>query len=130
MTLGATLRPVSAGDRAITLVLIIAAMVAWLVVAVVFTALSPVGDAGAQLFGAIALGAAVGLTLWPLLWSAQRRRDDDAAGLATSARRSGLVGLVVSILVVLRALDAVGLTVLIFLVVTAVLVEVAFSLRR
>lgn len=50
--------------------------------------------------------------------------------LVISARRSALVGLLIVILVVLRAIDVVTLPVLLFLVVGAVLVEVAFSLRR
>lgn len=127
MSRGATLRPVSARDRTVTLILVSAAIAAWFVVAIVFTTISPEGDASAQLVGALALGAAVGLTVWPLLWSASRHSQ---GGLVTSARRSGLVGLVIAILVVLRAIDVVTTPVLISLVVGAVLVEVAFSLRR
>jgi hypothetical protein len=127
MSTAATLRAVSARDRTITLVLMVAALVAWILVALVLTTVSPVGDAGAQLFGALALGAAAWLTLWPLLWSANRGTP---AGLTASGRRSGLAGLVVTILVVLRALDAVVLPVVLFLVIGAVLVEVAFTLRR
>jgi hypothetical protein len=127
MSLGTTLRPVSARDRSITLVLVAAALVAWVGVALLLTMVSPVGDAGAQLLGAIMLGSAVGLTLWPLLWSAGRRT---AGSLTTAGRRAGLAGLVVSILVVLRVLDAVSLPVVLFLVVGAVLVEVALTLRR
>lgn len=122
-----TLRPVSARDRSITLILVAAALAAWAVVAVVLATISPVGDAGAQLLGALSLGAAVALTLWPLLWSATRTTP---GALATSGRRAGLVGLVVSILVVLRALDAVVLPVVLFLFIGAVLVELAFTLRR
>ncbi len=79
------------------------------------------------MLGALALGAAVALTIWPLLWSASR---DTPGSMVTTGRRSWLVGLVVTILVVLRAIDVVTLPVLLFLVVGAVLVEVAFSLRR
>lgn len=127
MSRGATLRPVSATERSITTAMVIAAIVAWLVVAGVFTLVSPVGSASAQLLGAIVLGAAVGLTLWPLLWSSTRSAP---GALTTSARRSGLAGLVVSIVVVLRVIDVVVLPVVLFLVIGAVLVEVAFSLRR
>jgi len=123
----ATLRPVSARERSITLTLVATALVAWVALAVVLLTISPVGDAGAQLLGALALGAAVGLTLWPLLWSANRSAQ---GALATSGRRGGLAGLVVSILVVLRALDAVVLAVVLFLVIGAILVEIAFTLRR
>lgn len=122
-----TLRPVSARDRTVTLVLVGAATAAWLLVALVFTLISPEQNAGAQLLGALALGAAVTLTAWPLLWSSGRSTP---GAMVTAGRRSGLAGLVVTILVVLRAIDVVTLPVLVFLVVGAILVEVAFSLRR
>jgi hypothetical protein len=118
---------VSARDRSITLVLGVAALVAWLGVVIIFLSVSPVGDAGAQLLGAISLGTAVALTAWPLLWSLRRGAP---GSLVTAGRRAGLSGLIVSILVVLRVLDAVSLPVVLFLVVGAVLVEVAFTLRR
>jgi hypothetical protein len=123
----ATLGPVSARDRSITLVLLAAALVAWAAVGLVLVSVSPVGDAGAQLLGAVLLGSAVGLTVWPLLWAAGRA---GVGALTTAGRRAGLAGLVVSVLVVLRALDAVALPVVLFLVIGAVLVEVAFTLRQ
>lgn len=124
---GTTLRPVSARDRTTTLVLVAAAIAAWFVVAFIFTMVSPERDAVAQLLGALALGTAVALTLWPLLWSAGR---GSPGAVVTSGRRSALAGLLVTILVVLRAIDVVTVPVLIFLIVGAVLVEIAFSLRR
>jgi len=127
MNPAATLRAVSPRDRRLTLLLLVAALVASGAVAIVLATVSPVGDAGAQLLGALVLGSAVWLTLWPLLWSAGRGAP---GGFVTSGRRSGLAGLVVSILVVLRALDAVVLPVVLFLFIGAVLVEVAFTLRR
>ncbi|MEA2025056.1 MAG: hypothetical protein U9O18_00045 [Chloroflexota bacterium] len=117
----------SARDRTVTLILVSAAITAWFVVAIVFTMISPVGNAGVQLLGALALGFAVGLTLWPLLWSASRSHP---SAIITSGRRSGLAGLLVTILVVLRAIEVVTAPVLLFLVAGAVLVEVAFTLRR
>lgn len=110
-----------------TIVLVSLAIAAWLMVALVFTTISPEGNAAAQLLGALALGAAVTLTLWPLLWSASRGAVDS---IITSGRRSALAGLLVTLLVVLRAIDVVTLPVLLFLVVGTLLVEVAFTLRR
>jgi hypothetical protein len=118
---------VSARDRSITLVLVVAALIAWLGVVIIVLTVSPIGDAGAQLLGALSLGAAVALTAWPLLWSMRR---ESPGSLVAAGRRAGLAGLVASILVVLRVLDAVSLPVVLFLVVGAVLVEVAFTLRR
>lgn len=124
---GSTLPPVSARERTITLFLVGSAIVAWFVVALIFTTLSPERDAVIQMLGALALGATIGLTAWPLLWSATR---SSSGALVTSGRRSALIGLVVAILVVLRAIDVVTLPVLAFVVVGGVLVEVAVSLRR
>ena len=123
----ATLRPVSARERTITIILVAAAIAAWFVVAFVLAFISPEGDAGAQLFGAAAFGAAVTLTLWPLLWSASRAAS---GALATSGRRSFLVGAAVSILVILRAIDVVSTVVVVFVIVSAVIIELAVSLRR
>ena len=122
-----TLPLVSTRERSITLVLVAAALVAWLVVALVFVFISPAGDAGVQLLGALSLGTAVALTAWPLFWSMRRSAP---GSLAAAARRAGLAGMVVSILVILRVLDAISLPVVGFLVGGAVLVELAFTLRR
>lgn len=127
MSHGSTLRPVSASERTITISLVAAAIAAWFVVAFVLAFISPENAAGAQLAGAIVFGAAVALTLWPLLWSATRARP---GSLATSARRSILVGSVVSILVVLRAIDAVSTVIVVFVIVGAIVIEVAVTLRR
>jgi hypothetical protein len=118
---------VSPSDRSITLVLVALAFLAWLFVAVVFTTISPTGNAAVQLLGAVLLGSAVTLTLWPLLWSAGRGQP---GSIITAGRRGGLAGLVVGILVVLRVLDVVVLPVVVFLIVGAILVEAAFSLRH
>ena len=127
MSAGATLRPVSATERTITTILVAAAIAAWFVVAFVLAFVSPENDAGAQLLGAVVFGSAVALTSWPLLWSATRHRP---AGLSTSARRSFLAGAVVTILVVLRAIDVVSPVVIVFVVVAAIVIELAVSLRR
>ena len=127
MTCGATLRPVSARERTLTILLVAAAIAAWFVVAFVLGFISPEGDAGAQLLGASALGAATALTLWPLLWSPTRRHH---GSLATSGRRAFLAGAVVSILVILRAIDVVSTIVIVFVILGAVVIELAFSLRR
>ena len=130
MRSGARLGPVSARDRTTSLVLVVAAVISWLVVVIVFTNLSPIGNAGVQLLGALSLGAAVGFTAWPILWSAAGPVGQSRGGLGAAGRRGALIGLVVTILVVLRALDAVALPVLLFVIITAVLIEVTFTLRH
>ena len=124
---GSTLRPVSASERTVTTVLVATAIAAWFAVAFVLGFISPENDAAAQLTGAVVFGAAVALTLWPLLWSATRGRP---GSLATSARRSFLAGAVVSILVVLRAIEAVDTVMFVFVIVGAIVIEAAVTLRR
>jgi hypothetical protein len=109
------------------MVLVAAAIAAWFAVAFVLAFVSPERDAGAQLAGAFVFGAAVALTLWPLLWSASRSH---AGALTTSGRRSFLAGGAVSLLVILRAIDVVSTVVIISVVVGAVTIEFAFRLRR
>lgn len=127
MSRGSTLRPVSASERTVTILLVAGAIAAWFAVAVVLAFVSPEDDAAAQLAGALVFGVAAALTLWPLLWSAARARP---GSLLTAGRRSILAGSVVSILVVLRAIDAVSTIMLIFVVVGAIVIEVAVTLRR
>jgi hypothetical protein len=118
---------VSVRERSITLVLVVSALVAWFCVVLVFLTLSPQGDAGVQLLGSISLGVAVALTAWPLLWAMRRGAP---GSLVSAGRRAGLIGLVISILVVLRVLDAVSVPVVLFLLIGAVMVELALTLRR
>jgi hypothetical protein len=108
------------------------ALGAWLAVALLFTTVSPVGNATAQLAGALLLGAAVGLTTLPVL---ARLGSRPASGtpvgdLSRAARRASLVAFSVTVLVLLRALDAFSLPLAVFVIVLAVLVEAAFTLRR
>lgn len=127
MSRGSTLRPVSASERTITIFLVAAAIAAWFVVAFVLAFISPENNAAAQLGGAVVFGLAVALTLWPLLWSATRARP---GSLTTAARRSILAGSVVSILVVLRAIDAVDTVLVVFVLVGVVVIEATVTLRR
>lgn len=126
------LRAVTATDRTATLGLFVGAAGVWLLVGWVLTNLSPVGSAPVQLFGALAIGTAIALTACPLLWLAAtgRHRHRAQGGWLVAGRRAGLIGLVVSVIVLLRVIDALAPSVLVFLVVTALLVEVAVSIRR
>ncbi|CAN5809818.1 hypothetical protein BH24CHL6_BH24CHL6_01560 [soil metagenome] len=120
-------------DRLTSLGLLGAALGAWLVVAIVLTTFDPVGDSGVLLGGALALGAAVALTLAPLLWLAAfalARRIAYRGGWVRAARRAVLVGLVVTVLVVLRGQDMSSLPLVVAVIAMAVLVEVTLSLRR
>lgn len=124
---------VYARDRIANLMLIAAAVAAWAAVAWLFTTRSPVGDSGVQMSGAILLGAAVVVTLWPLFWLVAfttRHRIAHRGDWLRAGRRALLVGLVVILLVVLRALDAFNLPTAAFVVAMAGLVELSLTLRR
>jgi hypothetical protein len=108
------------------MVLVATAIAAWFAVAFVLAFVSPEGNAGAQLVGALVFGGAVALTLWPLLWSASRGQP---GALATSGRRSFLIGGAVAIVVILRAIDVVNPIVIVFIAAGVVVIELAFRLR-
>jgi hypothetical protein len=98
-----------------------------------FTTYSPVGDSGVEMAGAVLLGTAVGLTSAPIYWVAAflaRRGIAHRGDWARAGRRAVLTGLVVTLLVVLRALDAFSLPLAAFVVVMAGLVELSLTARR
>ena len=99
----------------------------------VFTSFDPRVDSTMLLSGALLLGAAVSLTLAPLLWVGTFVRNRGIAyrgDWARATRRAALVGLVIVLFVLLRAQDALSLPVAAFIVTMAVLVELTLSLRR
>jgi len=83
--------------------------------------------------GAVLIGAAIALTLAPLLWIAgfvETRHIAFKGDWLRAARRAALCGLVVTLLIVLRAQDALSLPMAIFVIAMPVLVEVSLSVRR
>jgi hypothetical protein len=121
---------VSASDRSLLLALSVAAFLAWLGVAAVLTSVHPEANPIGQSIGALIIGVAVALTAWPLLWTLGRGAQRHSDGAWTAAgRRALLIGIVVSVVVLLRAIDALAMPLLAFLLGTAVLVELAFILR-
>jgi hypothetical protein len=125
-------------DRLANATLIVAALAAWVAVALLFTTRSPFdaagqGDAPVQLAGALLLGLAVALTLWPLFWLtafARRRQIAHRGDWIRAARRALLVGFVVVLLVVIRAFGAFSLPLALFVLAMAVFVEMSLTFRR
>ena len=125
-------------DRLANVTLIAAALAAWAAVALLFTTRSPFdaagqGDAPVQLAGALLLGLAVALTLWPLFWLmafARRRRIAHRGDWIRAARRALMVGFVVVLLVVIRAFGAFSLPLAGFVVAMALFVELSLTFRR
>lgn len=115
------------------LVLFTLAAAAWVAFTYVLTSMDPRGNATAVLAGAVLLGAAVALTLAPLLWLAtfaRNRRIAYRGDWWRAIRRGALVGLVALLLVLLRGQGALSPPLAIFVVTMALLVEVTLSLRR
>jgi hypothetical protein len=122
-----------ARDRLANVALFASAALAWAAVGYVLLSFDPMGDAGALLAGALLLGAAVALTLVPLLWLAgfaRARRIAYRGDWWRAVRRGALVGLVVAIFVVLRGQDLLTTPLALFVLAMAALVEVTLSLRR
>ena len=120
-------------DRMVNLGLLVAAGIAWIVVALVITTRDPYQDAMAGYAGALLIGLATGLTAVPLAWLvvfARHRRIAYAGDWLRAARRGAWVGLFVAILVVLRLVDAFQLPIVLFLAAIFVVAEVTLSAER
>ncbi len=122
-----------ARDRLLNVSLFLAAIGAWLLVAWLLTSLSPREQPQIQAAGAVLLGLAVALTLLPLFWLtsfARRRRIAYRGDWWRASRRASLAGGVVTVLVLLRILDAFSLPLAAFVVAMALFVELTVTERR
>jgi len=122
-----------ARDRATGFALLLAAVAAWAAVAWFLVNRSPVGQPAVQLTGAVAIGAAMAITVWPLFWLASRTRQRaiaDRGDWSRAGRRALIVGLTATVLVMLRGQSTLSLPLAAFVITLAVLVELALSLRR
>ncbi len=119
-------------DRVANLALFTFAATAWAALAFLFLNHYPNEGATSLLAGALLLGAAVALTLAPLLWLASFVRANRIAFRGAwwrAARRAGLAGLVVALFVLMRGQGAFSVPLGLFIVAMAVLVELTLSLR-
>lgn len=120
-------------DRVANLGLLLAAVVAWVAVAVIVTTRDPYTDAMAGYLGALLIGLAVSVTATPLLWLivfARHRRIAYGGDWFRAARRAGWIGLLVAIIVILRLVDAFQLPIVLFLAAIFVVAEITLSAER
>ena len=121
-------------DRLANLTLFALAGAAWFAVGATLLLLDPAGNTGILLAGGILLGAAVALTLVPLLWLGgfvfHGRGIAYRGDWWRAARRALLVGLVVTLLVVLRGERLLTPPLALFIIAMAVLIELTLWLRR
>jgi hypothetical protein len=122
-----------AKDRVGNILLIGAALAAWLLVAQIVTTTYPNQTATAGLVGAGAVGLACGLTSAPLFWLVPfslHRRIALIGDWGRALRRAAWVGGLVALFVALRIQDVLSLPIAVFVVVLALLAEIALSIGR
>ncbi len=120
-------------DRLANVGLLGAAVVAWILVAVLVTTRDPYLDPTAGFVGALLIGFAVGITAIPLCWLAvfaRHRRIAYEGDWFRAARRGGWVGLFTGVLVILRLAGAFQLAIVLFLAAIFVVAEITLSAER
>ncbi len=119
-----------ARDRIANLGLLAVAAVAWILVALLITTRDPYQDAMAGYLGALLLGLAFGITAMPLAWLvmfARHRRIAYTGDWLRAGRRGAWVGLFITVLVILRLVDAFQLAILVFLAAIFLIAEITLS---
>ena len=104
-----------------------------ILVGLVVTTQDPLKDAGAGFLGAILMGLAVGLTVIPLFWLAafgRHKRIAFKGDWTRAVRRGAWVGLVISLLVVLRLQGLLELPIALFMIALVVVAEATLSAER
>jgi hypothetical protein len=120
-------------DRLANLGFFAAAAIVWLLVGLVLTTRDPVVDPGAGFLGAALIGLALTLTLVPLIWLTVFGRHRQIAyrgDWLRAIRRSGWVGLIVAVLIVLRLQDLLELPIALFLIALTLVAEATLSAER
>ncbi len=122
-----------ARDRLANLGVFGAAFVVWILVGLVVTTQDPIKDPGAGFLGALLIGLAVGLTMIPLFWLAsfgRHRRIAYQGDWLRAIRRGAWVGLIVTVLVVLRLQGVLELPIAVFMIALVVVAEATLSAER
>jgi hypothetical protein len=120
-------------DRAANLGLLAAAVVAWILVAVLMTTRDPYQDPTAGYVGSLLIGLAVAISAMPLFWLvvfARHRRIAYQGDWFRAVRRGAWAGLLVAVIVVLRLVDAFQLAIVLFLAAIFVVAELTLSAER
>ena len=120
-------------DRTANLGFFAAAGVAWVLVGLVVTTRDPVTDPSAGVIGAVLIGLAVALTLVPLLWLTVFGRHHQIAyrgDWVRAIRRAAWVGIVVTVLIVLRVQGLLELPIALFMIALVLVAEATLSADR
>ena len=122
-----------ARDRLANLGIFGAAIVVWVLVALVVLTRDPVAEPLAGFIGAALMGLAVGLTATPIAWLVvfgRHRRIAYRGDWTRAGRRGGWIGLLVAIFVVLRLQGALELPIALFLFALVAVAEATLSADR
>jgi hypothetical protein len=122
-----------ARDRLANLGILGAAIVVWVLVALIVLTRDPVGEPLAGFIGAALMGLAVGLTATPIAWLVvfgRHRRIAYRGDWTRAGRRGGWIGLLVAIFVVLRLQGALELPIALFLLALVAVAEATLSADR
>ena len=120
-------------DRLANLAILATAAVVWLLVGLVLTTRDPVDEPSARFVGAGLIGLAVGLTAIPLCWLivfARHRRIAYQGDWTRAARRGAWIGLLVTVLVLLRVQGVLVLPIVLFMIALVVVAEMTLSAER
>jgi hypothetical protein len=122
-----------ARDRLANLGILGAAIVVWILVALVVTTRDPVVEPLAGFVGAALIGLAIGLTVTPIAWLVvfgRHRRIAYRGDWTRAARRGGWVGLIGAIFIVLRLQGALELPIALFILALVAVAEATLSAKR
>ena len=122
-----------ARDRLANLAILGAAIVVWVLVALIVLTRDPVADPLAGFIGAALMGLAVGLTATPIAWLVvfgRHRRIAYRGDWTRAGRRGGWIGLLVAIFIVLRLQGALELPIALFLLALVAVAEATLSADR
>jgi hypothetical protein len=122
-----------ARDRLANLGILGAAVLVWVLVALIVTTRDPVAEPLAGFIGAALIGLAVGLTATPVAWLlvfGRHRRIAYRGDWIRAARRGGWIGLIVAIFIVLRLQGALELPIALFIIALAMVAEATLSADR
>jgi hypothetical protein len=120
-------------DRLANLGLLAAAVVAWVLVAVLVTTRDPYQDPMAGYIGSLLMGLAVWISAIPLFWLvvfARHRRIAYQGDWLRATRRGAWLGLLATVVVILRLADAFQLAIVLFLFAIFLLAEITLSAER
>ena len=117
-------------QRRVAITLLGLAGAAWLVVLVVVVAVDPLADPNSGFIGAIALGAATGITAAPLFWLisyARHKRIAYRGDWLRAGRRGAWVGILVAVFVVMRINGVLQPQIALFLSALALVAEITLT---